>query len=207
MPDPSANPERVDLTTLHVRAAIGGDAGSLDWVITRLTPLLMVQAEYRLGPALRQQVDPEDLVSEAWLVALPRLAEFARHPRATPVLLKFLTTTMTFRVNHLLRRRMTASHAVPPAAAAAMPEAARATGVVTNVVRSELADVVRQRIDSLDPADREVLVLRGIEQQPSQAVAVMLAITPAAVDQRFSRALKRLRESLPDSAFEDLAAD
>lgn len=51
---------------------------------------------------------------------------------------------------------------------------------------------------------REVLVLRGIEQEPTRTVAVILEITPAAVDQRYSRALKRLRELMPDSVFAEL---
>lgn len=190
------------VTTMHVRRAMAGDAASLDWIIARLTPLLVAQAEYRLGPALRQHVDPEDLVNEAWLVALPRLAEFVHHERATPVLLKFLSTTMTYRINNLLRRRAVAGPEAPAESVGQLP--APTSGVVTRAVRGELADVVRQKIAALEPIDRDVLLLRGIEQHSSQAVAVMLAITPAAVDQRYSRAMKRLREILPDSAFADL---
>lgn len=204
MPDPDARTNGdTQHTTLHVRAAMAGDRGSLDWIVAHLTPLLIAQAEYRLGPALRKEVDPEDLVNEAWLVALPRLAELAHHARVTPVLLKFLTTTMVFRINHLLRRRALDVRAeLPGEGLGQLP--ASTSGVVTGAARGERMDLVRRQIDALEPIDREIVVLRGIEQHKSQVVAVMLAITPAAVDQRYSRALKRLRAAMPDSAFGEL---
>ena len=59
-----------DMTTMHVRRAVGGDLTSLDWVVSRLAPLLVAQAQWRLGTALRRYYDPEDLVSDAWAVTL-----------------------------------------------------------------------------------------------------------------------------------------
>lgn len=204
MPDPRRESgDEPAATTMHVRRAMGGDRDSLDWIVERLTPLLVAQAEYRLGPALRREVDPEDLVNEAWLVALPRLAELAHHERVTPVLLKFLTTTMVYRVNHLLRRRAVAAPA--DAATEALGQLpAHTSGAITRAVRGERAQWIRQQIEALDASDREVIVLRGIEQHPSQVVAVMLAITPAAVDQRYSRAIRRLRTSLPGTVVAEL---
>lgn len=197
-PEPSA------LTTMHVRQAIGGDRSSVEWVVARLTPLLLAQAEYRLGPALRLEIEPADLVDEAWLIALPRLAELtSRDDRTTPVLLKFLSTTMTFRIHHVLRQRLLRG-GTGPVDAGGSDVAAAGSGVITRVSRDETADLVRRRIDALEPNDREVLVLRGIEQLPSRVVAVTLQISPAAVDQRYSRALKRLRAALPKSVFDEL---
>ena len=63
------------LTSLHVRRAADGDSESLGWVVARLSPLLLAQADYRLGPVLRSLYDPEDLVNDTWIVALPRLPE------------------------------------------------------------------------------------------------------------------------------------
>ena len=44
-----------------------------------------------------------------------------------------------------------------------------------------------------------IIILRGIEQQPTEQVAEILGITPKAVSKRYSRALQRLRDSLPES--------
>ena len=65
-----------DLTTFHVRKAVGGDDDSLGWVVTRFSPVLMAQADYRLGAQLRALYDPEDLVADVWAVAIPKLARF-----------------------------------------------------------------------------------------------------------------------------------
>jgi DNA-directed RNA polymerase specialized sigma24 family protein len=50
------------------------------------------------------------------------------------------------------------------------------------------------------------LLLRGIEQQSHQTVALLLDLTPQAVSMRFTRALDRLREQLPGSIFDELDA-
>ena len=79
-----------------------------------------------------------------------------------------------------------------------------ASGVITQAVRRERSDALREQLDALSETDREVVMLRGIEQHPSKTVAVLLGIAPAAVDQRYSRALRRLRERLPESVFWEL---
>ena len=72
-----------DLATLRVRSAVKGDAESLDWIVTRLSLLLRMQAEYRLKKVLRRYHEPDDLVNEVWLTALPRLPGAARHRAAS----------------------------------------------------------------------------------------------------------------------------
>lgn len=202
---PPSDPE--PLTTLHVRRAADGDVESLNWIVSRLTPLLVAQAKFRIGPALRRQVDAEDLVHEAWAVALPRMPELTpRDGRLTPVLLRFLATTMTHRIKKLLQRRVTQSQVSVDGSDWAGELPASTSGVITQAFRHEQQDLVREQIDELEEIDRNVLILRGIEQHPAKTVAVMLDISPAAVDQRYSRAMRRLRSRIPDSVFEELEA-
>lgn len=192
-------------TTFHVRRAANGDTDSLGSVVARLSPVLLAAAEYRLGPKLRTQVEAEDLVNEAWLVTLPKLnALEERDGRLTPVLLKFLTTTINFRINNLLRRRLRrcTTEPVDREAIAAVPS--DASGAITHAVRHETQSMVRECLDDLRTGDREIILLRGIEQNSSKTVAMLLGLTVAAVDQRYSRALKRLRERLPESVFAEL---
>ena len=208
MEEPAPAPDaKIPLTTMHVRRAVEGDMRSLSCVVERLSPLLIATAEYRLGPALKRHVDAADLVNEAWVVALPKLAELEeRNGRITPVLLKYLTTTINYRINRLLRKEIRGEHkTAPPSAEDVIDQLPTdASGVITRALRHELADIVRSTLAEMNPADREVILLRGIEQNPSKAVAVMLGITPQAVDQRYSRALKRLRTQLPESVFWEL---
>ena len=74
---------------------------------TAFRPLLVAQANYRLGRILRDRYDAEDIVHDAWIVALSRLAELRpRDGRYTPVLLKFLSSTIVHRVGNLLKKHV-----------------------------------------------------------------------------------------------------
>lgn len=194
-------------TSLRLRAAVGGDRDSLGWLVAHLSPLLLSQARWRLGRHLAHGTDPEDLVQEAWLVALPRLGELQpRGGRLTPVLLRFLATSIVHRVNNLAREalRNGRSASPPPAPAEAADDR---TGVVTAAIRAEQSRSVLATIESLEPIDRDVLLLRGVEQRSLQTTAEVLGISSDAVVMRFGRALTRLRSHLPDSLLADLAAD
>ena len=202
-----------ELTSLHVRGALGGDAASVDWIVARFSPLLLAQADYRLGPRLRRLHDPRDLVNDVWLRALPRLGAVSpRDGRFTPVVLRFLTTTLLRRIADLFEKHVLGK----PAAATAdggragdtldrLP--AEATGVVTRVVAREAAGALAAAIGELAPREREIVVLRGIEQRSTRAVALELGIGEEAVSSRDRRALGRLRAGIAGSVLEQLAGE
>lgn len=58
---------------------------------------------------------------------------------------------------------------------------------------------VRQAIQSLPPASREVVVLHYLEQMPVAGVAEVLGISPGAVSTRLTRARQQLTQILPDN--------
>ncbi len=210
---PDANsalpPDPGQLTSLHVHRAVAGDEDSTSWLVERLNPLLVAQARWRLGPDLMRVCDPADLVHEAWLVLLPRLDSLPpRDGRMTPVLLSFLSTTILRKAQNLLRRearrRMqtgvgAASNDVP------FDLAGPASEVVGSVVRREAAGSVHEALEELDEKDREILLLRGIEQHDMDHLVATLGLGREAIYKRYSRALARLRERLPDSVFDELA--
>ena len=143
-------------TTLHVRRAREGDLTSLGWLAERLQPLLLAQARYRLG-SLRA-IEPEDLVAEAWCVALPRLAELApREGRVTPVVLRFLSTTLLRLANNHVRREVRRGGR---AEAGRSPETLSAEGrrVLSEVEGRERARALRDELAALtgltDKADQ-----------------------------------------------------
>lgn len=208
-PDPAVEPAA--LTTFHVRRAVGGDRTSLEWLVERLSPLLVAQVSYRLGPALRSTYDPEDLVQDAWLVLLPRLSDLvARGDRLTPVLLQFMSRTLRHTVRNLMRKHARGARASAPRESGATTHEPlgsapdQASGVVTRACRRELQSMVMACIEELDPLDREVLIVRGIEQLPNQSAAALLGLGPTAIAMRYRRALDRLRRALPHSVFAEL---
>lgn len=189
---------------MHVRRAVDGDGPSLAWVVNRLSPLLLSQARYRLG-SLARHYPPDDVVHDAWLVALPHLGSLqARNQRLTPVLLRYLSTAMLHAINNFARRHARGGGAVAPSAPDLGALPSDASGVVSRVLRQERAQAVTDAIDQLDERDREVIILRGIEQLPLQTVAGLLGVTAEATSMRYSRALRRLRGQLPGSVFDEL---
>lgn len=202
-------------TSIHVARAKQGDEESLNWLVRRFTPLLLEQARYRLGPGMRAHCDPEDLVNEVWAIALQTLPELtARDGRATPVLVKFLATTLLYRANALFRKHATRlAREVRPGRPdesdadliAALPD--DTTGVVTDAVRREMGGAVAKALESLDPADREIILLRAVEQNSNKTVAMLLRIEPNAASMRYQRALEKLRARVPGSVFDDLSSN
>jgi RNA polymerase sigma factor (sigma-70 family) len=55
---------------------------------------------------------------------------------------------------------------------------------------------VRQALESLSDEDREVLLLRYLEQLRSQEIAAIMGTSEAAINMRHMRALERMRKRL-----------
>jgi RNA polymerase sigma-70 factor (ECF subfamily) len=71
--------------------------------------------------------------------------------------------------------------------------AASGTSPSARVVREEVCIRVRSALDHLGPRDRDVLVMRYLEQLTNREIAAALGITEGAVKVRHLRALERLR--------------
>ena len=203
-----------EMTTLHVRRAHDGDRGSVEWLVARFTPLLLAQARYRLGDRMAKVVDPEDVVSEIWMAALPKLSHLEpRAGRLTPVLLKFLSTTLLYRVNNLTHRAARHggrtrpmdgdSHDPGPAA----DLAADVTNCVSRTIRGEDHDAVTAVLAELDPDDRHLIIMRGVEQVSNRIAAMLLGLEPNTAAVRYRRALEKVRRRLPTSILAELPED
>ena len=211
--DPPDGPH--ELTSYHVRHARDGDPKSLEWLIRKFTPLLLANARYRLGKILGELYDPEDIVSDVWAVALPRISELAaRDGRFTPVLLKFLSTTLLFRVNNLVQkhiqgkpRRERHENARSIDGQLGIDLAQESTGILTRMAREETRDAIAESLAQLDETDRELIILRGIEQQPYKDIALVLRADTKVLAVKYRRALQKLREKLPGSVYDEFAQE
>ncbi len=71
----------------------------------------------------------------------------------------------------------------------------------------ELFERVRQAVQALPARDREVVVLRYLEEMPVQAVAELLHLRRNTVDVRLTRARAKLRATLGTALMERLHGD
>lgn len=192
-------------TSLHVRRALGGNTLSTEWLVERLHPLLLAQANWRLGPLLRRTYDAADLVHEAWLVMLPKLGSLTINDRrATPVLLRYLSSVILGKVRNLLRREVRRSMPGTSDVGATPDPTSPHTEVVAAVVRKERQCLVREVLAEMSDGDREILLARGIEQLDPAEAAAQFGISRDTLSKRYRRALGRLRQRLPESVFAEL---
>jgi RNA polymerase sigma factor (sigma-70 family) len=195
-----------------IRRATAGDTAAVGAMVERFTPALLMQVEHRMGAALRRFVDPQDVVNDVWLATLRRLDGFAPVAgRAGATLMAYLSVAAMRRVRELYERYVDGKPVVAAAPGRedsqshpAIDVATSATGAVTAVLRAERGATLRAAVAELDETDRTVVVLRGIEGQPPQLVAMLTGLSENAVAQRLRRALEKLRARLPASIFEDL---
>jgi len=203
-------------TSIHVGRARSGNPDSLEWLVKRFSPLLLGNADYRLGKTLRELYDPEDIVNDVWLGVLPKLPELpSREGRHTPVLLKYLSKTLVYRINNLIEKHIRGKPRKQQAGedtlgarkdpVASLP--AETTNVVQQLVRQELHDTVTACLEQLDPKDREIIVLRGIEQRPYKEISLHLGSDRKILAVQYQRALEKLRKELPGSIFDELTDD
>jgi RNA polymerase sigma-70 factor (ECF subfamily) len=61
--------------------------------------------------------------------------------------------------------------------------------------RDRTGEDIREVLETLSPADREVILLRDFEELETREIAEALSLTPEAVRQRHSRAVRRLGEA------------
>lgn len=201
---PPAEPDTTEL----VHQALSGDPQGLSQLVVRISPWLIVQASYRLGPLLRRLYDPEDLVQDVWLAILPKLADLARPDRRqTPVVVKYLSAALLYRVQNLIEKHLSGKPTMLETSGGG-PGLDRlsesVTGAFTSLVMRERKDLLEQALATLEERERALIVLRGIEQHRVAEVAAVLSLTPNAVSVGYRRACHKLRSRLGGVLLDDL---
>jgi RNA polymerase sigma-70 factor (ECF subfamily) len=188
--------------------AAAGQVRAVDELLSRHRPYLHRFVGLRFDPSLRRRADPSDVVQEAQIEAARRLAEYLRRPDM-PFRL-WLRQIAHDRLVMLRRRHQGAARrslqrdvTLPEQSSLALAQQLLAPGPTPSeqLGQRELARRVREALDRLPPADRDMLLMRNFEGLSNQEVAQVLQINPAAASQRYGRALLRLRNLMVDAGF------
>jgi RNA polymerase sigma-70 factor (ECF subfamily) len=205
MADAAREPDDTDRL---LAAAAAGDAAGLGTLLNRDRDRLWRMVALRLDWRLAGRVDPSDVIQDAQLEAARRLPEYAAGPQIPFFLwLRLITGQRIAQLHrhHLgVRRRNASREAVLPAApipeATSAALAAQLLGRLTDppdaAAREEMKGRLREALDALDPADREVLTLRHFEHLSNAEAAAELGIAPEAAKKRHLRAVRRLQQVL-----------
>ena len=204
------------LDTEHLlERAAAGDAAARDQLLQRHRRRLRRMVAVRFDPRLAARVDPSDVVQEALADAAGKLSDYLRR-RPLPFY-PWLRRLAWERLVKLHRRHIRAhirSVAREDVGLPALPdesalELARRliapdTSPSHHLVQEELRDRVQAALAQLSAVDREVLVMRYLEQLANAEIGSALGISEGAVKMRHLRALERLRGLLAGQLGEDL---
>jgi RNA polymerase sigma-70 factor (ECF subfamily) len=183
--------------------AKGGDHKAREQLLARHRERLRNMVAVRLDRRLAARVDPSDVVQEAILDADRLLSDYlAERPLPFYPWLRRLCWKRLMKIyqHHLDAEKRTPkreAHAIPilpDDSAWALGERFLATGTSPSnrLVRQELCQRVQAALAAMAPVDREVLVLRFLEQLSTSEAAAILDITETALKSRQTRALGRL---------------
>ena len=186
-------------STALLQQARGGSRGARERLLEKHAGRLRVYCDYRLGSALRRNVEPEDVVQEAllrawrdfdgallesnaafsaWLTTIARrvIVDVARAAR---------TAKRDGGRRHVESVAWSRSGSQGPAAG----PAADAPGPRTLAQRSEIRGQLVEAFGALDPRQRRVIVLRHLEGLSARETAARLGCTEGAAHALFRRAL------------------
>lgn len=194
--------------------AAAGDATAAGQAVSAFDERLRKVIRLRLDARVARRVGVDDVLQEVHVEALARLPEHVAD-RAVPLLvwLRFLALQrcVTLARRHLeagardARREQALVGGDATSMALEGALAASLTSPSFAAARGEARERLHAAVERLEPADREVLVLRHFEELDNAETASVLGVAPAAASKRYVRALVRLREVLAASGFDTSA--
>jgi RNA polymerase sigma-70 factor (ECF subfamily) len=209
-----------DETLERIEDAAHGDREALSFLLEHYRDRLRRMVALRLDPRLLGRVDASDVIQEGYIEATRRLDEFGRDRSVSFYLwLRFLVAQQLSKEHrrHLGAQARDAGREVSlyrgpiPEASTAILAAQlldKLTSPSEALMRVERKLRLQEALNSMDPTDREVLVLRHYEQLSNGEAAQVLGLDKSAASKRYTRALARLKEilsALPGVRPEDLS--
>jgi RNA polymerase sigma-70 factor (ECF subfamily) len=187
-------------------AARNGDEAALAVLVERHRDRLERMVRLRMDRRLQGRVDPADVVQEAYLAVRGEFPQYSADPRL-PFFLwlrlevgQKLVDVHRFHLGTPMRDtgQEVSLHRgpLPPVTSLSLAEhlLGKLTPASQAVMRVELKVRVQEALNSMDPHDREVLILRHFEELSNAEAAQVLGIKPSAAVNRYVRALKRLKD-------------
>ena len=199
-----AMPTADDDAELLMQAA-RGDRAAFDKLVAGHRARLRQMVALRLDARIKSRVDPSDVIQETLVNAAQRFPEYVRtRPLPFYPWLRQIALDQLVRVHrrHLgaQRRSVRQETALAPLLSDESVQQlagrllSRGSAPDRGLLRSETRRQVQSALERLAPDDREVLVLRYLEQLTGPEVAAILGISPSALRMRQLRALQRLQD-------------
>jgi RNA polymerase sigma-70 factor (ECF subfamily) len=178
-----------------------GDRAAVDDLLANWRVYLRQVIDLRMDAQLRARLDPSDVVQETQLEVANRLGDYIqRRPASLRLWLRRTAIENLARLErfHLATQKRAVSRELPLAdhSSVILARYLAASQSGDPLVRQENAEQMRTAMARLSEQDREVLLLRHVEELSNGEIAELLGIDTAAASKRYGRALRRLHEAL-----------
>lgn len=165
----------------------------------------------RMDQRLAQRVDASDVLQEGYVDAAKRIEEFIENP-VMPLFIwiRFLVGQKLAAVHRWhfktqkrdpRREELAASQKVPTVDSQVLAQefSASVTSPSEAVSKAEVTKKMLEVLETLDPIDREILVMRHFEELSNNEAAAELEITKGTASKRYVRALAKLNKAMAAS--------
>jgi RNA polymerase sigma-70 factor, ECF subfamily len=201
--------------TEHLLALVAeGDRDARNRLLDRHRRRLRDLIALRLDPRLAARVAPSDVVQDSLVEADRRLSDYLRdrpmpfYPWLRALALQRLTDLHRRHVRSQKRSVRREEARLPLLTDDSMQDLARrvmghGSSPSAGLQRRETQERIRAALAALPERDREVLLLRHLEQLSVREMAAVLGVSEGAVKVRHVRALERLRRALGEGTAEE----
>ena len=195
--------------------AKGGDEQARFQLIQHFRDRLVKMVQLRMDRRLSTRIDASDVIQEASIDAVRRIDEYFSDPKVDMyVWLRWIANDKLIEAHRFhigaQKRQVGAEvsiNARPVAEATSFALAEQLMGRLTSASqafqRAEFQHAVEQALNSLDPVDREVLVLRHFEGLSNKETAEILGLKKSGASKRYIVALGRLKSEFENAGLLD----
>ena len=194
---PASAPDAVLSDTALARQVVEGNLAAFEMVMRKSNRRL-----FRIARGvLRDDVEAEESLQEAYLIAYTQISTFRGEARLSTWLSRIVINEALGRLRKMKRERVV----IPFAQEDRQIEHDDKERALTDesmaspereTLRSELRGILERKIDDLPDAFRTVFIMREVEEMTVEDTAQCLSIPDATVRSRLFRAKGLLRESL-----------
>lgn len=180
-----------------------GDRVSLERLMQLHRNYLRRIVDLRMERDLRRRIDPSDVVQETFLVVAKRIESYLKNRPASFRI--WLRSTALEKLVDLRRRHLSEKRTVrreihlSDVSSLALAQGLLGERPSQILSRKEVAEQVRRIMLQLGDTDREILLLRRVEELNNSEAATVLSIEPETARKRLGRAILRLTKLLAES--------
>jgi RNA polymerase sigma-70 factor (ECF subfamily) len=178
-----------------------GSGGALEELYGRFAGKLLALIRLRMGRRLRARMESRDILQVTLLKSFQNIDRFRSSDTGSLMgwLARIAENEIRDQADHHQRRKRDAGQAVPLDDGPAGPAAA-GRSALSQVIWDERAQRLEEALESLEPEQREIILLRKFEELSFLEIGTRLGKSPDACRMMLARAMVRLTGILAEES-------